>query len=149
MRKRKAEPASRTRFQAFLSHQMAAFSDMKKFEPGFAERQQASSKAKQALLTKAKEASKDPNSAARHQARQEVAEAREARLAERKAERRAEKQRKAAEQAEADAARLEAEAAEKARIAAEAEALEAEKLALAARQKAERDRKYAARKARR
>lgn len=141
--------AARALLCALLSNQTAAFSDMKKFEPGFAERRQASSKAKQALLDKAKEATKDPNAAARQQARLEVAIAREARLAERKAERRAEKQRKALEKAEADATRLAAEEAEKARLAAEAEAIEAEKKALAARQKAERDRKYAARKARR
>lgn len=144
-----AKSATRTRSSAIHSNQTAAFSDMKKFEPGFAERQQASNKAKQTLLTKAKKAANDPNAAARQQARHEVAVAREARLAERKAERRAEKQRKALEQAEADAARIKAEEAEKARLAAEAEAAEAEKKALAARQKAERDRKYAARKARR
>ncbi|MCC5872197.1 MAG: hypothetical protein JJU22_07370 [Gammaproteobacteria bacterium] len=142
-------PAPRWRLRASLSNQTAAFSDMKKFQPGFAERQQESSKAKQALLNKAKEASKDPNAAARHEARREIAIAREARQAERKAERRAEKERKALAQAEAEAARLAAEQAEQERLAAEAAAAEAAKKELLAAQKAERDRRYAARKARR
>jgi hypothetical protein len=131
---------------AFLPNLTAAVLDMKKFEPGFAERQQASSDAKKAWLPKAKAATKNPNAAAQQQARLELAAAREVRLAARKAERRAEKARKAEEKAKIDAARLAAKEAELARIAAEAAAAEAAKKVLAAEQKAQRDRRYAARK---
>jgi hypothetical protein len=124
----------------------AAFPTVKKFEPGFAERRQASNDAKRALLPKPRKASKDPNAAAQQQARLELAAAREARLAKRKADRRAEKSRKAEEKARIDAARLAAKEAEQARIAAEAAAAEAAKQVLAAEQKAQRDRRYAARK---
>ena len=111
-------------------------------EPNFADRQNASNKAKQALLKKAraKDPTKDPKFAERQEARRLAAIAREAHLAERKAERQAEKERKAKEKAEAEAAQIAAEQAEKERLEAEA---------IAAEQKAERDRRYAARKARR
>lgn len=130
----------------YFPNLMAAFPDMKKFEPGFAERRQTSNEAKRASLAKALEASKDPNAAARQQARLELATAREARRVERKAERSAERSRKVQQKAEADAARLAAKLAEQARIEAEAAVAEAEKKALAAEQKAKRDRRYAARK---
>ena len=124
---------------------------MKKHEPGFADRQNASNKAKQALLAKAraKDPSKDPEFAKRQEIRRQAAMVRDARQAERRAERQADKERRAREKAEAEAARAAAEKAGQERLAAEAAAMEEAKTALAASQKAERDRRYAARKARR
>ena len=54
---------------------------MKKHEPGFAERRDASSQAKQALLDKAKARANDPQAMQRAEARRQAAVEREARLA--------------------------------------------------------------------
>lgn len=119
-------------------------------ETSFAERAQASAKAKQALLERAKAMSpaNDPGYAERQAARIAAAQARDARLAERKAARIAEEKRQAEESAAAEAARIEAaRIAEEERVASER--AEADRLvALAAEQKAARDARYAARKAR-
>ena len=110
---------------------------MKNFEPSFADRLNTGAKAKQALLKKAKEKDprNDPGFAERQAARMAAAKVRDERKAQRKAEREAaklaEEARKAKELADAEAARI-AELA----------------VALAQEQKAERDRRYAARKAR-
>jgi hypothetical protein len=126
-------------------------------EPDFAERMSAAAKAKKADLERfrAKTGPNDPGFAEREAARRAIAEAREKRAAERKAARLASEAREAEEKAARDAA-LAAE-----RLVREA-ALEAEKLArekvaaeqairdaaLEAERKAERDARYAARKAR-
>ena len=96
-------------------------------EVGFAERQSASAKAKQALLERARalDPANDPAFAERQAQRKAVAIAREARVAERRVAKAAEAAAKAA--AEAEAFRV----AEEERLAAEAAAAE-----LAARQKA-------------
>lgn len=109
-------------------------------EVGFAERQDAAAKARQALLERARALApgNDPGFAERQAQRQAVALAREARIAERRAAKAAEAAAKAA--AAAEALRI----AEEERVAAEKAAAE-----LAARQKAIRDAKYAARKIRR
>lgn len=124
---------------------------MKNHEPSFADRQNVANKARKTLLKKAKEKdpTKDPKFAERQETRRIAAIAREARLAERKAERQAEKERKAQEKADAEAARIAAEIAEQERLVAEEADAAEQKIALAAAQKAERDRRYAARKARR
>jgi hypothetical protein len=116
----------------------------------FAERLKTAATAKQAQLerARAKDPTKDPAFAERQAARSAAAAAREARIAEKKAEREAATAREAEERAAAEAARelaakLEAERLEVERIA------EGDRLvALAAAQKAERDARYAARKAR-
>jgi len=123
---------------------------MKNFEPGFADRLSTGAKARQIQLKKAKanDPKNDPGFAGRQAARRAAALEREARKAKRQAERKAAKEaeeiRKAKEEADAalalkaEAERQEAEAAEEAERA----------IALLAEQKAERDRRYAARKAR-
>ena len=120
-------------------------------EPNFADRQNTANKAKQALLkkAKAKDPTKDPKFAEHQEARRVAAIARDARLAERKAERAAEKERREKEKADAETARIAAEIAEKERIEAEAIAAAEAEVTRLADQKAERDRRYAARKARR
>jgi hypothetical protein len=113
----------------------------------FDERQSASAEAKRALLAKfqSRPPADDPEVQARAAERKAIAEAREARLAERRVEREAEMAKQAAEREAALAAealrRKEEEAA--AVEAARAEAL------LKLEQKAARDARYAARKARR
>lgn len=108
-------------------------------EKGFAERRDTAAKAKQADLKKfeQKASADDPAQIEKRAARVAVAEARKVRAAKRDEEKAAEKQRALAEEAE----RL----AEKQReLAAEAE----QQVALAEKQKADRDARYAARKAR-
>lgn len=110
---------------------------------GFAERRDAALEAKKRLLLKFKAAPKpdDPEVQARLAERQALAEARDARKAERAETKRLEAERERAEaEAAAIAKALETEAAE----AASAEESAARELA----DKAERDRRYAARKAR-
>lgn len=124
---------------------------MKKHEPSLADRLGASAKARQALLQKARANApeNDPGFAERQEARRIAAEKRAARQAERTATKKADKERKIREQAEAEKARELALIAEQEAAEAAAVELEAQKIALAAAQKAERDRRYAARKARR
>ena len=123
---------------------------MKNFEPSFADRLNTGAKAKQALLKKAKEKDprNDPGFAERQVARMAAAKVRDERKAQRKAAREAaklaEEARKAKELADAEAARI----AEEERLEAEALAEAELAVALAEEQKAERDRRYAARKAR-
>ncbi|RCS22279.1 hypothetical protein DUT91_19695 [Phyllobacterium salinisoli] len=117
---------------------------------GFAERRKAAAEAKQQLLKKFETAPKptDPEVVAKQEERKAIAAAREARRAEREQLKREERDRKLAEaEALANAAALEAKA--------KAEAQEAEMsnriarvVADDAERKAERDRRYAARKAR-
>ena len=110
---------------------------------GFAERRKASTEAKLKLLKKLEPAIKadTPEAQAKRAERAALGAAREDRRAERERERREKAEREKVEAA----ARAEAEAAEK----AAAEAAEADRLiALQAAQKAERDRRYAARKQR-
>lgn len=124
---------------------------MKKQEPSFEDRLSESTKAKRALLEKARERkpANDPNFAAKQAARAAATEQRRARAAERKALAQIEKTRKAEKKAAEETAREQAREAE--RQAREQEAAEeaARKVALLAEQKAARDRRYAARKARR
>jgi hypothetical protein len=117
---------------------------------GFAERRTAAADAKRQLLAKFASAPKptDPEMQEKLAAREAVAQAREARRAEREAQKKAERDRLLAEAAAVAAA---AEAEER----AEAEARQAEMadrvsrvVADEAARKAERDRRYAARKAR-
>nr|WP_321985747.1 DUF6481 family protein [uncultured Lichenicoccus sp.] len=113
----------------------------------FSERQQTSATAKATLLAKfnARPAPDDPAVLQRQAERRAVIEARDARMAERRVEREQEAARLAAERAAAaaaDAARL-AEEELAAKEAARQEAL------LKLEQKAARDKRYAARKARR
>ena len=119
---------------------------MKNYEPGLADRLSMGAKAKRAQLERAqaKDSKNDPGYAERQAARRAVAIAREAREAERKSARQADSIRKAKEQADRNLA-LEAE-----RERQKTEAVEhaAREIALAAERKAERDRRYAARKAR-
>lgn len=120
------------------------WSNMRGFkEKSFAERQSSSAGAKQAMLQRfrARPAADDPEVMAQRAARQALVAAREQRIAERDAARRAAQAQAAAEEAER-VARERQEAAE--RIEREA----AEALALEAQRKAERDARYAARKAR-
>jgi len=113
----------------------------------FDDRQKASAEAKHAMLArfKSRPPADDPEVQAKLAERRQIAEAREARMAERRIEREAEAARLAAEKAAAAAAEAErqAEAEAAARESAREEAL----LKLA--QKAARDKRYAARKARR
>ncbi len=113
----------------------------------FDERQRASADAKAALLAKFKTrpAPDDPAILAKQAERQAIAEAREIRAAERRKQREEEAARLAVERAAAAAeeARLQAEREAAAREAARQEAL------LRLEQKAARDKRYAARKARR
>ena len=114
-------------------------------ESGFAERRDASAEAKKRLLAKIAAAPKpdDAQLQARLAEKAAVAAAREARRAERERQKAEELERRTAEAAAiAAAAAAEAEAA-----AAAAKALEPP-VPTAAERKAERDRKYAARKAR-
>jgi len=124
---------------------------MKRHEPGFADRLDASAQARRKQLEKAKAVAptNDPEFAKRQAARREAAAAREARAAERRAAKEAEKARKAEEKVAREAERIRAEQAEQERLVTE----EADRLAhaatLAAEQKAARDARYAARKKRR
>lgn len=123
--------------------------DMKKFDPGFAERQQTSSNAKQTLLDKVKARTADPEHAKRQEARREASAERKARTEERRAAQRAEKARKAEERAQQEAEQRAAVVAEEARKIAEAAEAEQARIELEAAQKAKRDARYAKRKARR
>lgn len=116
----------------------------------FADRLKTAAKAKQELLDRARanDPTKDPGFAERQAARVAAAAAREARLAEQKAEREAAAIREAEERAAAQAARELAEKLEAERLEAERIAEGDRLVALAAAQKAERDARYAARKAR-
>ena len=123
----------------------------------FNDRLTTSANAKTALLERfrARPGPDDPAVLERQNAQKAIADAREARKAERRAAQEAEAARIRAEQEAAAAAAREAArelAAQQAREAAEAAALEAEqstrKLSLAAQQKMARDARYAARKAR-
>lgn len=116
----------------------------------FADRLTTAAKAKQALLERARanDPTKDPAFAQRQAERIAAAAAREARLAEQQAEREAAAAREAEERAAAEAARLLAEKLEAERLEAERIAEGDRLVALAAQQKAERDARYAARKAR-
>ena len=113
----------------------------------FNERQNASAKAKQALLEKfkAKPAPDDPAVLARAAERRAISDAREIRAAERRTIREAESARQAAEQA-ARELEAQARAAEEARQAIEQAARDLQRKA---EQQAARDARYAARKARR
>jgi len=112
-------------------------------EADFAERRKSADAAKKQLLEKLKSAPKpdDPEVVARRAEKAAQAAAREAQRAERRLAKQAELERQKAE----EAARVEAEAA---RAKAEAEAEAERAVALLAEQKAERDRRYAARKGR-
>ena len=123
---------------------------MKNHEPGLNDRLGAAAKARQAQLAKAKAnaPSNDPRFAEKQAARRATAIARDARNAERKAAKLAEKARKAKELADAEIAREIALKAEEERLQAEAAEQAAREIAHAAELKAERDRRYAARKAR-
>jgi hypothetical protein len=119
-------------------------------EPSLADRLGAAAKARQAQLEKAraKSPANDPNFAEKQAARMAAAQAREARVAERKAQKLAAEEERKRIAAEEEAARIAAQkAAEYAREAAAAEALQKAAESIAAR-KAERDARYAARKAR-
>ncbi|MEI9888894.1 MAG: DUF6481 family protein [Rhizomicrobium sp.] len=108
---------------------------------------QAKARAAQLERARAKSPANDPEFAARQAERKRIADEREARIAARAAEKAAEIEREAARKAadalaKAEAERLEAEEREKAKRA------EADKLVqLLAEQKANRDARYAARKA--
>jgi hypothetical protein len=115
--------------------------------PELKDRQEAASAAKKAILEKFKAAANDPRIAERQAERIAIAEARQVRMAEREAAKKAREAELAAQrareaelaaqaqrEAEEAAARLKAEEAEKAEI-------------LAMQQKADRDARYAARKA--
>jgi len=115
---------------------------MKHLKQGdFDERRKAAAEAKKKLLEKLKNGPKadDPEVIARRAERVAIAEAREARRVEREAAKQAEAERLRLE----EAARIEQEAA---RAAAEAEAARIREEEEAAARKAERDRRYAARK---
>lgn len=117
---------------------------------GFADRRKAAAEAKQQLLKKFISAPKadDPALAAKLAERQANAAAREARRAERELLKQQENEKKLAEAAErAAAAEAEAKAEAQAREQAEHDRI-ARLLADEAARKAERDRRYAARKAR-
>ncbi|MET4697362.1 FKBP-type peptidyl-prolyl cis-trans isomerase [Constrictibacter sp. MBR-5] len=119
---------------------------MKGREPSLQDRLGEQAKAKRALLEKARASApqNDPNFAERQEERRRIAEAREARAAEREAARQAEEARKAEERAAAEQARLAAIEAEK----AEKEAERQRQLEHDIERKAIRDARYAARKAR-
>ena len=127
-------------------------------ENSFSERQKASADAKKQLLSKFKTAPKpdDPSMVAKRAEREAIAAAREARRVERE---RLKQEETAREEALAEAARqaeAQRQAEEEARLRAEEEVRKEEDrkladhlLAIEAEKKAERDRRYAARKARR
>jgi hypothetical protein len=119
---------------------------MKNYEPGLTDRLGARAKARRTQLEKAQasDPKNDPGFAKRQEARRAVAIAREARKAERKAAKLADEIRKAKEQADKEIALK----AERERQEVEAAEQAAREIALAAERKAERDRRYAARKAR-
>jgi hypothetical protein len=126
-------------------------------DPDFAERLGTAAKARKAHLEnfKAKWGPNDPGFAEREAARQAISQAREARAAERKAARLAAEAREAEEKAAREAVLAAEQAAREAALEAERIALEAAKIEAAAREaaleierKAERDARYAARKAR-
>lgn len=120
---------------------------MKNYEPGFADRLSVAAKAKrgQIVKAKAKAPANDPTKFAEQQAaRRAVAVAREARQAERKATKLADRARKAEEAIERELALKAEEERQSAEIVKQAAA----EVALVAERKAERDRRYAARKAR-
>jgi hypothetical protein len=113
----------------------------------FSERQRASADAKTALLAKFKTrpALDDPEVLARQAERKAIAEAREIRMAERRKQREEEAARVAAEQAAA----LAAEAVRKAELETAAKEAARQEALAKLEQKAARDKRYAARKARR
>ncbi|ABI61203.1 DUF6481 family protein [Granulibacter bethesdensis] len=116
----------------------------------FNDRREAAAKAKAAMLDRFKSAPSldDPDIKQKLEEQRIAYEAREARLAERKRLKAEEAARIAAEKAAAEKARIEEERAHEAAKAAAAVEEKARALALLAEQKAERDRRYAARKAR-
>jgi putative endonuclease len=124
--------------------------DMPAKEPGFAERLQTATKAKQAQLEKirATKQAPDPKLAERQAAKVEAAEARKVRTAERKDSNRAAAKAVEAKRAAEQAAKAHAAAEQKARKDAERAAKVQADAALKQEQKAARDAKYAARKAR-
>jgi hypothetical protein len=124
--------------------------DMPRKEPGFAERLQTATKAKQAQLEKIRTTTRanDPQVGERHAARLEAAEARKIRAAEQKKSNRATAELKAAQRAAETARQAQAVAEEQARKDAERAARAEADAALQQVQKAARDSKYAARKAR-
>ncbi len=117
---------------------------------GFAERRTAAAEAKKQLLAKFATAPKatDPEMRERLAAREAIAAAREARRAERDALRAAENEREAREAAERVAAAEADEKAEALARQAEIDSRVSRVVADEAARKAERDRRYAARKAR-
>lgn len=123
---------------------------MKRHEPSLTDRLGAAAKARKAQLERARAIApaNDPEFAERQAARRLVAEKRVVRVAERKAAKLADKARKAKEQADEEIARAIALKAEEEARVAEAEEHAAREIALEAKRKAERDRRYAARKAR-
>ena len=123
---------------------------MKNYEPGFADRLSVAAKARRAELEKARTnaPANDPGFAGRQAARRAAAVERKARNSERKAAKLAEKIRKTKELADEEIARETALKAEQERREADATEQAARDIALAAERKAERDRRYAARKAR-
>jgi hypothetical protein len=126
-------------------------SRMKDYEPNFADRQKQAAEARQAQLKKAQlkaAAANDPEALARQAERRANAEAREIRIAERNALKIRQKEEalaQAAAKAEEDARQKEREAALRATELAEQKERAKQKEIEA---KAERDRRYAARKAR-
>jgi hypothetical protein len=120
-------------------------------EKNFSDRLNEAAKARQAQLERARAKSpvNDPKFAERQAARRQLSLEREERIAKRKAEKLAEEARASAQRAAEEAARIVAEktaAEERERLRRE----EGDRLvALAAEQKAQRDARYAARKARR
>ena len=119
---------------------------MKSYEPSFADRLSMGAMARGAQLEKAtaNDPTKDQKFAERQAARRAVAVAREARIAERKAAKLADEIRKAKEKADEEIALI----AERERQEAEVAEQAAREITLEAERKAERDRRYAARKAR-
>lgn len=118
-------------------------------EKGFNDRLADAAKARAAQLerARAKSPANDPQFAARQAERKRIADEREARLAQRAAEKTAEMEREAARKAAEAAERAEAEKRE-AEEREKAKRAEADKLVqLLAEQKANRDARYAARKA--
>jgi hypothetical protein len=124
--------------------------DMSRTEPGFAERLQTATKAKQAKLEKLRAAalSSAPQTTERQAARMEAEKARAIRTAERKQANQAAARQRAAERAAEQAKKVQAIADEKARKEAERLAQLEMEAARKLEQKAARDAKYAARKAR-
>ena len=124
---------------------------MKEFrQPSLAERREMAAKAKQAQLeaARAKAPANDPKFAERQAARWKVSEARDSRALDRKAQRSAEAKRKETAQAVEEAARVKAVAAAEQARATEAAAAAARAATSIIDRKAERDARYAARKAR-